>query len=73
MSGDRKSDEWYSDDKNMDIATSTFWATAWHKFCPIGATCLPLLGNVLTPLGHAACPYYGLQSFPVGGINLVHT
>ena len=68
MSGDRKSDEWYSDDKNMDIATSTFWATAWHKFCPIGATCLPLLGNVLTPLGHAACPSWAellSDKFPI--------
>ena len=32
------------------------WATSVQLPCPSGATCLPMLGNVLTPGGHAACP-----------------
>ena len=32
------------------------WATSVQQTCPSGATCLPMLGNVLAPSGHAACP-----------------
>ena len=34
----------------------TQWARSWWNLCPSGATCLPMLGNVLTHVGHAACP-----------------
>ena len=34
-----------------------FWAYFEYHPCPLGATCLPLLGNVLAPHGHAACPF----------------
>ena len=33
-----------------------FWARNEKEMCPGGATCLPMLGNVLAPLGQAACP-----------------
>ena len=32
------------------------WATSVQQPCPSGATCLPMLGNVLTQSGHAAYP-----------------
>ena len=32
------------------------WATSVQLPCPSGATCLPMLGNVLTQSGHAAYP-----------------
>ena len=32
------------------------WATSVQLPCPSGATCLPMLGNVLTPSGQAAYP-----------------
>ena len=32
------------------------WATSVQQTCPSGVTCLPMLGNVLAPSGHAACP-----------------
>ena len=34
-----------------------FWAHSGQYSCPLGATCLPNMGNVLAPLGHAACPF----------------
>ena len=33
-----------------------YWAREEKGMCPGGATCLPLLGNVLAPLGQRACP-----------------
>ena len=36
-----------------------YWAREEKEMCPGGATCLPLLGNVLSPLGQAACPKTG--------------
>ena len=33
-----------------------FGARNEKEMCPGGATCLPMLGNVLAPLGQAACP-----------------
>ena len=30
-----------------------------NKMCPGGATCLPMLGNVLAPSGQARCPKMG--------------
>ena len=33
-----------------------FWARNEKEMCPGGATCLPMLSNVLAPLGQAACP-----------------
>ena len=33
-----------------------FWARKEKEMCPGGATCLPMLGNVLAPLGQGACP-----------------
>ena len=33
-----------------------FWARNEKEMCPGGATCLPMLGNVLAPLGQAAYP-----------------
>ena len=32
------------------------WATSVQQTCPSGATCLPMLGNVLAQSGHAAYP-----------------
>ena len=36
-----------------------FWARHKKEMCPGGATCLPMLGNVLAPLGQGACPKTG--------------
>ena len=33
-----------------------FWAQTGNEICPLGATCLPMLGNVLAPCGQRACP-----------------
>ena len=33
-----------------------FWAQSGHWSCPLGATCLPHMGNVLALYGHGACP-----------------
>ena len=42
-----------------------FWAQTGNEICPLGATCLPMLGNVLAPCGQRACPkqnkkYHGM-------------
>ena len=42
--------------RNKRSIIITKWARSWQHFCPIGATCLPMLGTLLAPLGHAACP-----------------
>ena len=39
-----------------------YWAREEKEMCPGGATCLPLLGNVLTPLGQRACPKTGQKT-----------
>ena len=36
-----------------------FWARHEKKMCPGGAMCLPMLGNVLAPLGQGTCPKMG--------------
>ena len=36
-----------------------FWARHEKKMCPGGATCLPMSGNVLAPLGQGTCPKMG--------------
>ena len=33
-----------------------YWAREEKEMCPGGATCLPLLGNVLALVGQRACP-----------------
>ena len=48
--------------KEKDIGVmkkGRFWAREEKELCPGGATCLPMLGNVLAPLGQAACPKTG--------------
>ena len=32
-----------------------FWAKIGHGACPTGVTCLPIMGNVLAPLGQICC------------------
>ena len=39
-----------------------YWAREEKEMCPGGATCLPLLGNVLAPLGQRACPKTGQKT-----------
>ena len=39
------------------MSIKVFWASFEHHPCPHGARCLPRLGNVLAPHGHAACPF----------------
>ena len=40
-----------------------FWAHSGQYSCPLGVTCLPNMGTLLAPLGHAACPGWAeLQS-----------
>ena len=39
-----------------------YWAREEKEMCPGGATCLPMLGNVLAPLGQRACPKTGQKT-----------
>ena len=39
------------------IGFKVFWAYFEYHPCPLGATCLPMLGTLLAPHGHAACPF----------------
>ena len=44
-----------------------YWAREEKEMCSGGATCLPMLGNVLSPLGQAACPKTGQKTVWRGG------
>ena len=39
------------------ITTLTYWADVWHRFCPTGASTLPMMGKHRAPVGQAACPF----------------
>ena len=46
-----------SENRDMGITTSTYWADVRQQICPTGASTLPMMGKHVTPLGQAACPF----------------